>query len=230
MQDPDAYVALICSLPRSERLFVAKQPPLSRLRLDQRLRALTPDHAETLAMLEHALSWSGYSIDVTDADATERCAATLKKIPQPTLREVFAHRMDMRTAVAALRLRRRGDSQPTGRFGISRWSRHIVQHWNEPQFGLEPVMPWLKEADQFLEKDDPLGLERLLLSESHKALRRYAGRHTFDFEAVALYVLTWNIFDRWAHSNAEDAAKRFEALAQEAMANVAGADTQGAST
>ena len=36
MVDPDAYVALISSLPSSERLFVAKKPPLSRLRIFRR--------------------------------------------------------------------------------------------------------------------------------------------------------------------------------------------------
>jgi len=43
MSDPDAYIALISSLPGSGRLFVAKQPPLSRLRLDRRLTALTTE-------------------------------------------------------------------------------------------------------------------------------------------------------------------------------------------
>ena len=43
-------------------------------------------------------------------------------------------------------------------------------------------MPWIKDAKQLLDSEDPLGLERLLLSVSHKQLKRHAARHLFDFE------------------------------------------------
>ena len=36
----------------SERLFVAKQPPLSRIRLNKRLTALSTEDAKVLAILE----------------------------------------------------------------------------------------------------------------------------------------------------------------------------------
>ncbi len=229
MSDPDAYIALISSLPGSERLFVAKQPPLSRLRLNRRLTALTSEDARVLKVLEHALNWSDYDMDVTDAQAIERCKEALGDIPQPTLRKVFAERLDLRTAVAALRLRQQGGSPPTATFGMGRWSRHIPANWSDPIFKLDGPMPWIKEAKQLLDAEDPLGLERLLLSVSHTQLKKHAARHLFDFEAVAIYVLIWNIFDRWAQSNAQDAATRFEHLAQQAMAGVAGIDFDGAS-
>ncbi|GAA6161174.1 hypothetical protein NBRC116589_33480 [Ruegeria sp. HU-ET01832] len=228
MSDPDAYIALISSLPGSERLFIAKQPPISRLRLDRRLRALTPEDAQVLRVLEHALNWGDYNMDVTDVQAVERCKAALADIPQPTLQKLFLERMDLRTAVAALRLRKQGGSSPAGTFGMGRWARHIPANWSDPTFKLESSMPWLKEAHQLLEAEDPLGLERLLLSVSQKQLKRHAARHLFDFEAVAIYVLIWNIFDRWAQSNAQDAATRFEKLAQQAMADVADIDFEGA--
>jgi len=230
MSDPDAYIALISSLPGSERLFVAKQPPLSRLRLDRRLTALTSEDARVLKVLEHALNWSDYDMDVTDAQAVDRCTEALKEIPQPTLRDVFTERMDLRTTVAALRLRGQGGSPSGGSFGMGRWARHIPANWSDPTFKLDAPMPWIKEAKQLLDAKDPLGLERLLLSVSHKQLKRHASRHYFDFEAVAIYVLKWNIFDRWAQSNAQDAAKRFEHLAQQAMADVADIDFDGAYT
>jgi len=229
MSDPDAYIALISSLPGSERLFVAKQPPLSRLRLERRLTALSSEDARVLKVLEHALNWSDYDMDVTDAQAIQRCRQALKDIPQPTLRKLFMERMDLRTVVAALRLRNQGGAPPTGAYGIGRWSRHIPANWSDPSFGLETPMPWIKEAGQLLKAEDPLGLERLLLSVSHRQLKRHAARHLFDFEAVAIYVLIWNIFDRWAQSNAQDAAKRFEKLAQQAMAGVADIDFEGVS-
>ncbi len=228
MSGPDAYIALISSLPGSERLFIAKQPPLSRLRLDRRLTALMPEDARVLKVLEHALNWSDYDIDVTDAQAVERCKEGLKDVPQPTLRKIFVERMDLRTAVAALRLRKQGGSPSGGVFGMGRWARHIPANWSDPTFRLDGPMPWIKEAKQLLDAEDPLGLERLLLSVSHKHLKRHASRHYFDFEAVAIYVLKWNIFNRWAQSNAQDAAKRFENLAQLAMAGVAEVEFDGA--
>lgn len=224
MSDQDAYIALISSLPGSERLFVAKQPPLSRLRLDRRLKALTPEDAKVLKVMEHALNWSAYDMDVTDAQAVLRCKQALAEIPQPSLRRLFLERMDLRTVVAALRLRGHGGNPLSGAYGFGRWSRHIPANWGDPDFRLSTAMPWIKEARQLLEAEDPLGLERLLLSVSHKQLKRHAARHLFDFEAVAIYVLIWNIFDRWAQSNAQNAAARFEKLAQQAMSNVADFD------
>ncbi|WP_170476016.1 hypothetical protein [Ruegeria arenilitoris] len=220
MSVADAYIALISSLPGSERLFVAKQPPLSRLRLDRRLKALSAKDTKILNSIENTLSWSAYDMDVTDAQAVERCKRTLKNIPHASLRTLFNERMDMRTIVAAMRLRKHGVEPPSGPFGFSRWSRHIPANWNDPTFRLETQVPWASQANQLLDSDDPLGLERLLLSVSHTQLKRHAARHMFDFEAVAIYVLIWNIFDRWAQSNAQEAATRFEHLAQQAMADI----------
>jgi hypothetical protein len=43
MSGTDSYVMLMASLPRSERLFLAKQPPISRLKLERRLQQLTAE-------------------------------------------------------------------------------------------------------------------------------------------------------------------------------------------
>ncbi|MEQ9695591.1 hypothetical protein [Shimia sp. SDUM112013] len=218
MSDRDAYTALMCSLPSSERLFIAKKPPLSRLRLDRRLKALAPEDAAVLARLEHVLSWNAYAMDVTEAAVVKRAKDTLAHIPQPTLRRIVLERMDLRTAMAALRLRRDGKTPPPGPFGVGRWERHIPAHWSETAFGLSRAMPWLPEAQRLLEADEPLALERHILETSYRLLKRHATRHLFDFEAVAIYVLSWSIFDRWAQSVPAAAAHRFDTLAAQAMA------------
>lgn len=76
-------------------------------------------------------------MDVTDSQAIQRCKDTLRGILQPTLREVFTERMDLRTAVAALRLRYQGGGPPSGSFGLGRWSRHIPANWSDPTFKLD---------------------------------------------------------------------------------------------
>ncbi|MEM8732484.1 MAG: hypothetical protein AAGF79_21455 [Pseudomonadota bacterium] len=217
MSDPDAYITLMASLPDSERLFVAKQPPLSRLRLERRLKALSPEDGGTLRLMEEALDWRRFDLDVTDAEATARAKHALARVRQPSLQAVLRDRLDVRTIVAALRRRQQGEAAPPPGWGASRFSGQIAARWGEPTFGLETTYPWLRTAHALLDAKDSLGFERLILDETHKMMRRRGAAHYFDIEAVVIYVLIWNIFDRWARSNAEAATRRFHAMAEAAL-------------
>lgn len=217
MADPDAYVALITSLPRHEELFVAKQPPLSRLRLEMRLKALSVEDAATLATLEQCLSWPAYGLETTEVEAFARGRAALDAVPQPELRSILRDRLQMRSLIAALRRRKAGGGPPPAQWGFGGIARRIAANWQEPAFGLERPYPWLGEAAGLLERGDALGFERLVLTESRAITRRRAEGHYFDFIAVAAYVLIWNIHDRWARANAAAAARRFHALADAAL-------------
>ncbi|WP_157598944.1 hypothetical protein [Tateyamaria omphalii] len=114
MSDPDAYVALVASLPSSERLFVAKRPPLSRLRLERRLSALTARDAQILARIEGLLSWSAYDRASDLRTLVGRAKAVMADLPNRTLRRIVDERMELRTAVAALRMRHGGAGAPEG--------------------------------------------------------------------------------------------------------------------
>ena len=218
MSDPDAYVMLVSSLPDPQALFLAKQPPLSRLRLDQRLRVLTAEDAERLKLVEEALNWRQLPMAASEQDVIDRGRAALSKVESRTLRLILRDRLEIRTCLAALRRRARGEGPPgDSAWGFGRWVGHIARNWTEPAFRLERVFPWLREADRLLRQDDPLALERLVLELSYEKLKRQAGEHAFDFEAVVIYVLKWSIVDRWARYNAEAAARRFEDLTQAAL-------------
>ena len=217
MSDTDQYIALISSLPNSERLFVAKQPPLSRLRLNRRLSVLRPEDARTLTLIERLLSWSEYAMSDDIGTVSSRVKMALRDIPQPSLRDLVEERMEVRTAVAALRMRHRCDPAPTGPWGYGRWTRHIVANWADPTFRLDRSMPWLRQAATLIEQRDPHELERHLLEVTFRQLQRCLAHHQFDFEAVVIYVLKWNIFDRWAQSNSEAAAKRCLDLSVDAV-------------
>ncbi len=214
MSDPDAYVMLITSLPTPGPLFLEKQPPLSRLKLDQRLRVLTPQDAVTLRRVENALDWRQCPISLSEQDMIDRGREALSEIDNATLRLIVRDRLEMRTCVAALRRRARGEGPPgvDVPWGFGRWVGHIARHWTEPGFRLDRIFPWIREADRLLREDDPVAFERLHLEEAYKLLKRYGGEHPFDFEAVVIYVLKWTIVDTWARSNAEAAARRFEDL------------------
>ncbi len=216
MSDPNAYVMLISSLPSPEALFLAKQPPLSRLRLDQRLRVLTPEEADVLKQIENVVSWHRLSMTETEQDVIARAREALATLDSETLRLIVRDRLELRTCVAALRRRNRGEGPPPPGtpWGFGRWVGHITRNWTEPGFRLENVFRWLREADQLMKRDDTVALERLLLEQSYKSLQRLAGEHEFDFEAVVIYVLKWSIVDRWGRYNGEAAARRFEDLTE----------------
>lgn len=214
MSDPNAYVMLMSSLPSPEALFLAKQPPLSRLKLDQRLRVLEPEDAETLRLVEDALQWDRLPISLTEEEVVVRVSRALAEIDNEVLQQIVQDRLEIRTCVAALRRRYRGEGPPVPGtcWGFGRWVGHIARNWTEATFRLDRVFPWLREADNLMKAGDTMALERLLLQQAWRKLVRLVGEHEFDFEAVVIYVLKWNIVDRWGSYNGEAAMKRFEDL------------------
>lgn len=229
MVKTDTYVMLICSLPSPEALFAAKQPPLSRLKLDQRLRMLSDEDAATLNLVEDAVDWRRLPITVTDRDVIERGRQALSRIESATLRQIVLERLELRTCVAALRRRARGEGPPSPQtpWGFGRWIRRMTRNWNEPGFRLEGAFPWIPQAERAVRKGQADALERLLLDRSYKSLQRHEGFHAFDLEAVVIYVLKWNIVDRATRYNAQAAARRFDGLTQAGLGAFAALDWGG---
>ncbi|WP_119165298.1 hypothetical protein [Algihabitans albus] len=229
MSSSDAYVMLMSSLPKPGPLFVAKQTPLSRLKLNMRLRVLTPEEKEMLKLVEQALLWRQLPMEVSDRLVIDRGRTALSRIDNETLQSIVRDRLEIRTCVAALRRRSRGEGPPPAgnAWGFGRWVGHIARNWSDPAFALQGVFPWLHEADRLMARNDSIALERLLLSEAYKRLQRLEGEHAFDFEAVVIYVLKWSIVDRWARYNAEAAARRFEDLTETGLADYAALSFEG---
>jgi hypothetical protein len=223
MSDPNAYVMLITGLPRPEALFRSKRPPLSRLKLDRRLRVLTPEDAESLARVEQILTWSSQPIAMTEAQFVAKVKTAMQAIDNETLRLIIRDRLEIRSCIAALRRRHRGEAAPTAGtvWGYGRWLAHIARNWSETSFRLDGVFPWLREADRLLKTGDSLALQRLLLDQVWKNVSRHAGEHEFDFEAVVIYVLKWDIVDRWVRHDSEQAAARFEQMTETGLGDYA---------
>ena len=223
MSDPNAYVMLISGLPRPEALFRSKRPPLSRLKLDRRLRVLAPEDAELLKRVEQVLNWATLPITLTEEQIVARARAAMQSIDNETVRLIIRDQLEIRTCMAALRHRHRSEQAPAaGRvWGYGRWLAHIARNWSETSFRLDTVFPWLREAAKLLKAGDSLALQRLLLEQAWKNVSRQAGEHEFDFEAVVIYVLKWDIVDRWVRYNGEEAAKRFEELTRAGLGDYA---------
>ncbi|MCF7991520.1 MAG: DUF2764 family protein [Thiohalocapsa sp.] len=222
MGPQDRYLTLLASLPAHGPLFGAKQTPLSRLRLNMRLKWLEPDDAADLATLAVLTDWHHQRFDVDDEAVVREAERGIAGIHNAFTRDLVTWRLELRTVLAALRGRRAGAGPPSGRrrWGFGRWAPHIARHWSEPHFRLERVYPWLPEAKRLLDDGDPLGLERLLLGTVWTHLERIGAEHYFDFEALVVYVVRWDLVARWTRYDADAALTRFDALLETALASI----------
>ena len=141
-----------------------------------------------------------------------------------------AQRLEQRTIMAALRRRSAGKPAPEPRepWGWGRWVSHIQRHWGAPAFGLAGSLPWVPRLERLLDAHDSLGLERELLTLSWTWMARAAPTRFFTFDAVALYVLRWDIIARWAEYDGQAARERFEVLVAAGLGPYAVAATPAA--
>ncbi|NER81683.1 MAG: DUF2764 family protein [Leptolyngbya sp. SIO1D8] len=208
------YVTLMASLPYLGELFEAQQTPLSRFKLEARLKMLSQEDAALLQQIQDLIRWYYLPIERTDAEIVAAAERFFQQVKKPLLREVVAFRLELHTIVAALRRRKRGEeTPPVGEcWGYGRWVNHIERHWTEPAFQLQGIFPWLLEAYQLLYANESVALERLLFSYVWQRLGQLGAGHYFDFEAVVIYVQRWDLIDRWVRYDGEAAVERFRSL------------------
>ncbi len=227
------YYQLVASLPALPAHFTAaRERPISRLQLERRLALLDPEDAQQLAAVEDLLQWDRLTLEHSDADVLARARATMPALRVPGLRRIVRDRLELRTAMAALRRRLAGDEAP-GRhepWGFGRWVDHMRRHWHEPNLGMDHVMPWVPDAHALMADGDYAGLERLLLDEVWRQLERASHGHYFDLAAVVIYVLRGTLVARWVTYSGPSALTRFERMAAEGLGshrNLFGSDTAG---
>jgi len=218
MKGIDEYVSLMSSLPSTERLFLAKLPPISRLRLELRLKQLKEQDLGTLRKVESVLNWSMQNLAFSDQQLIKQAKMVFVGLQSETLKTLVRDKMELRTCVAALRHRAQGESAPDNlNWGFGRWVSHINRNWNETHFALETVFPWLPQAKGFMDNKDAEGMERFILDHAFKQLQRCVNQHYFDLEAVIIYVLKWSIVDRTTRYNIEAAKIRFTELVEQGL-------------
>lgn len=204
----------MASLPYLGELFQAQQTPLSRLKLEARLKMLSDEDAALLQQIQALIRWHYLPLEGTDAAIVAAAERFFQQVQNPLLRETVAFRLELHTLVAALRRRQQGEDVPPigASWGYGRWVKHIERHWTEPTFQLQGVFPWLPEAHQLLHTEETVALERLLFSYVWHRLGQLGAGHYFDFEAVVIYVLRWDLIDRWVRYDGEAAVERFKTL------------------
>ena len=214
-----SYFTLVASLPPLPHFERAKTLPINPERLEARLRMLDPDDAESAAMALDFLRWQSQPMGRTDAEIVARYARIMDQARDPDLRELVDSRMQLRTVVAALRRRRLGQPPPrrSEAWGVGPFVPRIEAHWQEPDFGLAGVYPWLPEVRRHLEAGETLEVQRLLMDAVWQHLSALESGQTFTFERVLIYLFKWDIVRRWLTYACEAAAQRFEHLLREAL-------------
>ncbi len=209
------YYDLVASLPHLPYFERAERLPITRLRLDQRLRLLKPEHADQLARAQSLVRWRpDRLLRKTDAAQAADYAALMASPLDRPLREYVEFRMDQQTLLAALRRKRDalGLREGSAPWGVGPRVPHVQRYWDEPDFRLGLLYPWLPQARDLLAAGDARGLERLLMDGAWRRLDRHAEQHTFGFEAVFSYFFKWDILRAWLACDAEHGKTRFRDL------------------
>ena len=218
------YITLVASLPALPPLFAAKRVPISRVRLEQRLRALLPEDRALLDELEQLFVRPLADSTWSDALLVERAQHLVPRLPSPALGRVVEDIMEVLTVTAALRRRRRGEPPPAADkgWGYGRWTRIIRASWQEPGLGVERAFPWVREAAEHVDRGDAIALESVLMREFWTLTGQPRVGHDFDVTAVALYVLRHRAVERRVAFDAEIATLRFRRLVDDGLAGFAG--------
>jgi hypothetical protein len=204
----------MASLPPIGRLFQSAQEPISLIQLEQRLRDLDPADQILLKKVSNLIAWSDQPPGRSDAAFLQEAETFFREVRNPVLRRLISERLNLRTIVAALRRRHRGeqDGPADQPWGFGPWVRTMERQWQQRAFGMEPLVPWISEAVTLLESDDLVGFERLQFEIVWKILDQVGFGHYFDFEALVIYLNRWSLVARWSCYKEEAAKERFRHL------------------
>lgn len=212
------YYGLIGALPRLPHFEAAEYLPITELQLTSRLTALTDQHRAELDAAANLMLWPRQPMERNVPFLVNRYGKAMQVIHDPALRDFVEYRLGMRTVVVALRMRRKQEAPQAGvPWGVGRWSRMIAAHWDDTDFRLGSIYPWIEPARGLLERSDALGLERLLLDATWRELGVIESRTPFGFERVFAFLFKWDIVKRWLTYDAEAAKQRFQGLITEVL-------------
>jgi len=212
------HVMLLSSLPALPRVGRAKTLPISGERLRTRLGMLAPEDATSVGLAWDFVRWRRGASAVADAELVGRFERVGDSPRDRLVRQCVGARLELATALAALRRRRDGEAAaPAARWGVGELVTTIARRWAHPDFGLTHRLPWLPQARALLEQDEYLALEKLLLTLAWEQLDAIDRSSSYALGNVIVYVLKWDILERWLSMDAARAATRFDALLEQVL-------------
>lgn len=214
-----AYYTLIASLPYLPPFEAAERLPISEKRMRERLAMLEPEDVELVVRSLEFLEWRRHPAERTDQEMVERYRKMMAATQHPILQDMIAFAADMRTIMAALRRRYRGQPAPSSGeiWGVGPWVRYIEQRWDDPDFKLKAVYPWIPQAKAYLEQGQTLILERFLLKQLWNHVDRMIQTNDFGIESVLAYLFKWGLLKQWLSQDVKAAKVRFDDLVSEVM-------------
>ncbi len=209
------YFTLIGSLPALPAEYSqADRSPISQRVLANRLKMLQPVDASVVEQIADFLVWERQPLERTDREVVEHYHQFMETVPDRFARYLIEQVMSFRTIISALRCRRLDIEMPLGGPPIT---ATIARNWNQPDFHLGAQFPWIAEMDAMLNGDSPFEIERMKLDITWKFAKRTAEQFHFSFEAVVLYLMKWEVVQRWILRDAEAGQEKFNQLVSEAM-------------
>ena len=224
MKGADDYITLLSSLPQYNALFDNQVVPISRYKLDQRLHMLQEADYAQLKQIESVFNWDAWPVDSEHGVILDKMAALLASIDDDKIRQLLQDKIDLRSVVGALRQRHQQQlnqqplQPPTGHWTLSRYRSRIEKNWQEDDFRLGTMFPWLQETAALIRAQKTYAAEKLILQHSWQTFLRHQPESEFSFMAVIVYVMKWNIVDRLSRYEPEQARTRFQALVRSALA------------
>lgn len=211
-------VMLLSSLPALPHFTRARALPISAERLHLRLGMLARDDAELLDRAWEFVRWRRGASAATDAQLVERFERLGDSPGERLVRDCVRPRLEVATVLAALRRRHDGEAAaPAAPWGIADMAVMISRRWSHPDFGLAHRLPWLPRVRALLEQDDFLALEQLVSAIAWEQLEAIDRGSMYALRNVIVYLLKWDILDRWVSMDPAHAATRFNSLLEQVL-------------
>ena len=192
----------------------ADRVPISSLQLDERLKMLEPRDAVIVDQMSDFLVWERQPLERSDADVIAIYDKFMASVDDSFARALIRKAMTIRTIMAGLRRRRLGLDPP---LGVPQIAAQIARNWAHPDFRLGLQFAWIGEFDAELNGDSPFDLEKRRLNIVWQHIKRLAENQYFNFEAVVLYLIGWEVVYRWTRRDAKEGERKFAQLVSGAM-------------
>jgi Protein of unknown function (DUF2764) len=207
------YTELLTSLPHLVDPFKYQAQSISLVQLKKRMNMLGFDDYKWIGDFRNLFYWGGIMLSADESQLVNKARRFVDEIPYPDIKEWLQWRMDVRTIIAAFRHRKNGEGAPgKGNWGFGRYVQHIEKNWTSPCFKLEGRFPFLPEINKHLSSGESYELEKILLTSIWRFYASRTPNNTHGFSMVVLYVMKWDLVDRWRQYDADKGAERFNAL------------------
>jgi len=207
------YTFLLTSLPTLPALERVRGLPISESMLRARLMLVQPEHGSPLELAEDLLASQSVATPQTDSERLSQLRAAAEHASPASLRRLYRQKFETVLLLAALRVRRVGESFTFALAGPGdELLASIRRHWTDPDFRLGARFRWLAEARSMLDAGHWRALSHAQTAREYMAFTEFDAQHDYAFENVVAYVLRWRLLRDHVAQDSSLAARRFREL------------------